>query len=219
MIKANAFALASLRSAHALLWQRAQSLASDLAGAGRLIDVPMIGRLFGFTDVAGTIEPVELRRTTRLLLTGLALWIVTVVAITLIAIASVEISTLDLSGWLTPKPAVDVASSVAPAKRYEDILRRPLFARSRQAASALPMPVALQLPPPRDRAITLKGVYIDGKTAKAFLISQQSPLGAWVRAGQDIGDWKIVAIGPNQVELKAQNENLVILLGSRDAGK
>jgi hypothetical protein len=78
------------------------------------------------------------------------------------------------------------------------------------------MVAALPLPPPPppvvavDRGITLKGVFINGPEAKAFLISTQNPLGAWSQAGEEIAGWRIVAIEPDQVTLEGHHEKLIV---------
>ena len=58
--------------------------------------------------------------------------------------------------------------------------------------------------------ITLKGVFINGTQAKAFMISTQNPLGAWIQPGEEIAGWRLVAIEPDQVTLEGHNETLVV---------
>jgi len=58
----------------------------------------------------------------------------------------------------------------------------------------------------------LKGVFINGASAKAFLTSTQNPLGVWVAVNEEIAGWRVVTIQPDQVLLDAQNEKLVIPL-------
>jgi hypothetical protein len=70
----------------------------------------------------------------------------------------------------------------------------------------LPQPVTL------DQGITLKGVFINGELAKAFLISAQNPLGTWVEANAEIEGWRVVAIKPDEVVLDGQNQKLVVPL-------
>jgi len=98
-------------------------------------------------------------------------------------------------------------------RRFENILQRPLFSRSRQAvtvAVSMPsLPVAA-----RSRNIVLKGVFINGTSSKAFLTSEQSPLGIWVDSDGEIAGWRMIAVKPDQVVLRAQNDELVIALGN-----
>ena len=35
---------------------------------------------------------------------------------------------------------------------------------------------------------------MSGPLAKAFLLSSQSPLGAWVQAGEEVAGWRVVAV-------------------------
>jgi hypothetical protein len=76
-------------------------------------------------------------------------------------------------------------------------------------------------PPPRpasvalERGITLKGVFINGAQAKAFLVSAQNPLGIWVQPGEDIAGWKVVSLNPEEVVLEGQNEKLTIPLSNK----
>jgi hypothetical protein len=96
-------------------------------------------------------------------------------------------------------------------------LQRPLFSRSRQAATATFL--APTLPPARsDQNFVLKGVFIDGVTARAFLTSTQDPLGTWIGTNDEIAGWQVNSISPEQVVLSAQNEKLVVLLGAKDGG-
>jgi hypothetical protein len=72
------------------------------------------------------------------------------------------------------------------------------------------------VPPPQpsglDQNITLKGVFIGGGLAKAFLISSQNPLGVWVQPSEEIAGWRVVAVQPDQVQLSGQGENLIVPL-------
>jgi len=208
------------KSAQGKLLQRSQPLMLQLVRAAQLIDVPMLARVLGFTDVPEYAERAPLRSATRLQLIGLAILVVLVMLITLVAVVSVEISSFSPSGWFGARSSRDSAPKATSVLRHENIVQRPLFSRSRQAVAVSAPPPQLAPPsPPRDHAITLKGIYINGGSAKAFLVSQQVPMGIWVETGQEIAGWRIATIRPGQVELEAQNERLAILLGIRNDGK
>ena len=63
-----------------------------------------------------------------------------------------------------------------------------------------------------DQDITLKGVFISGPLAKAFLLSSQNPLGIWVQADEEISGWKVVSVHPDQVILQGQGEKRTVQL-------
>jgi hypothetical protein len=63
-----------------------------------------------------------------------------------------------------------------------------------------------------EQDVTLKGVFISGPLAKAFLLSSQNPLGVWVKADEEIAGWKVVTIQPDQVILQGQGEMRIVQL-------
>jgi hypothetical protein len=188
-----------------------------LARTAQLIDVSALVRLLGFTDVRGHTGHAPLRPTTRLLLIGLVVWVVLVGLATVVAITSVEMSTVNFSDWFGARSSADADPRAAAGLRYDNVVQRPLFSRSRQASAVPPPPAPLSTP--REKAIILKGVYINGASAKAFLISQHNPLGIWVQTDEVIAGWRIVTIKPDQVLLDAQSETLVVPLGARGDAK
>jgi hypothetical protein len=100
---------------------------------------------------------------------------------------------------------------------FDNIVQRPLFSRNRQGVTVAAVPVLA--PPPTastlDQGVTVKGVFISGALAKAFMLSSQSPLGVWVQAGEEITGRRVVAVEPDHVTLDGQGEKLVVQL---DAG-
>jgi hypothetical protein len=125
-------------------------------------------------------------------------------------LTAISTTTLDVFG---------TRASVAPGadprahKSFDSILQRPLFSRNRQAAAVL-----VSAPPPplvsRAQNLVLKGVFINGAKSKAFLTSEQEPLGTWVENDQEISGWRVVTIKPDAIVLRAQNDERVIALGS-----
>lgn len=180
--------------------------------AVQIPDLPKLAALLGFKDVPGPAEYAQLRPATRLLLIGLSGWIVLVAAVTLVAVTSVEMSTISFPTWFSAGTVARVPQARARVG-YENIVQRPLFSRSRQAAMvakaeapAPPAPVQL------DQNFSLKGVFINGAKAKAFLTTSQQPLGTWVGRNEELGGWKVVSVKPDQVILDNQNQRLVIPL-------
>jgi hypothetical protein len=178
----------------------------------QILDLPKLAALLGFKDVPGTAEYAQLRPATRLLLIGLSCWIVLVAAVTLVAVTSAEMSTISFPTWFSAGTSAAQVPQ-ARARRYENIVQRPLFSRSRQAAMvataeapAPPAPVQL------DQNFSLKGVFINGAKAKAFLTTSGQPLGTWVNNNEELGGWRVVSIKPDQVILDNQNKRLVIPL-------
>lgn len=177
--------------------------------------------LLGRPDFPAPAELARLRPATRFLIIALSAWIGLAGLATVLAVAAVEMSAMRLPAWLDARASASTRTEMRPAAAFENILQRPLFSRSRQAAAA---PVEVSPPPPAppvtlDPGITLKGVFINGALAKAFLISAQNPLGVWAQVDEEIAGWRIVAIKPDQVLLDGQNEKLEISLNVSGVAK
>jgi hypothetical protein len=194
-----------------------QRVPAPIAGSPRRSFMSRLAAMLGRADMPRRAELAALRPATRLLIVGLAAWIGMVVLATMIAVASVMISTLSFSvgGLASAAPGTEIR----PAAGFENILQRPLFSRSRQAAAVAAVVAPVAAPAMLDQNITLKGVFINGPLAKAFLISPQNPLGVWVQANDEIAGWRVVAVKPDQVLLDAQNEKLAISLSVNGAAK
>jgi len=172
-----------------------------------------LGAAFARAKVSAQRELAGLRPVTRLLIVGLISWIGVVALTTLIAVISLEISTMKFPAWFDSHIAALPGTEPRPDPGFENILQRPLFSRSRQTASATVIAPPSQPPQPParlDQNFTLKGVYMNGATAKAFMTSAQNPLGVWVQPNEEIAGWRIVSVAPDQVALDAQNEKLVV---------
>jgi hypothetical protein len=179
----------------------------------QIIDLAKLAALLGFKDVPAPAEYAQLRPGTRLLLIGLSCWIVLVAAVTLVAVTSVEMSTISFPTWFSARTSAAQVPQARVRAGYENIVQRPLFSRSRQAAmvATVEAPVA-PAPVQLDQNFSLKGVFINGANAKAFLTTSQQPLGTWVKSNEELGGWKVVSIKPDQVILDNQNKRLVIPL-------
>jgi hypothetical protein len=181
-----------------------------------------VARLAGLLDrpdFPGPAEFARLRPAIRFLMIALVISAGLIVLATVVAIAAVEMSTISAPGWFSARASASTRNEIRASKGFDAILQRPLFSRSRQATVATvvgdapPSPAVTTL----DQSITLKGVYINGAMAKAFLISTQNPLGIWVEVNEEIAGWRVVAIKPEQVQLNAQNEKLEISLSAGGA--
>ena len=190
-----------------------QGRLARVAGSSRRLVASGTAAILGRTEFPALGELGALRPATRVLIDGLAGWIVLVVLVSLAAVASVEMSTISLPEWLGT-PSSSGGTAARPPASFENIVRRPLFARSRQGMSQAP--AAMPAPPPPssmlDEDVTLKGVFMSGALAKAFLLSSQNPLGAWFQAGQEVAGWRVVAVQRNQVLLEGQGQQLTVQL-------
>jgi hypothetical protein len=195
-----------------------QRLLTLVANSPRLSLAFRLPYLLGRADFPGRSELAALRPATRFLIVSLAAWIGLVVLATVIAVASAEMSTVSFPAWFGARASAAPSTEIRSPAGLENILQRPLFSRSRHAAAVA---VAAPPAPPAtlDQSITLKGVFINGPSAKAFLISAQNPLGVWVQANEEIAGWRVVAVKPDQVLLDAQNEKLAIPLSVNGATK
>jgi hypothetical protein len=189
----------------------APGLMASIAGSPRRLAAVWLGR----TDLPGLAEVAALRPATRVLLAGFSGWIVLVLMVTLAAVMSVEMSAISLPEWLSaPSSGARAAAAQSPAS-FENIVQRPLFSRSRQGMTtlaAVPMPATPSPPSTLDQDITLKGIFISGPLAKAFLLSSQNPLGIWVQTDEEVSGWKVLAVQPDQVVLQGQGGKRIVQL-------
>jgi hypothetical protein len=192
--------------------------------AGYLRDLPLrlprqLARVLGREQLPQRSEFAQLRPGLRLLIISLAGCVALIAAVTILAVLSVEVSTMSLPAWLAPR-----ATSAATVDRRSrmavenNISQRPLFSRGRKSvAVAAPAATPAAAPQLRDENLKLKGVFIDGRTAKAFMTSTETPFGIWVAVNGIIGGWRIASVTPNQVELGANDEKRVLILNTDGA--
>jgi hypothetical protein len=178
----------------------------------------LVAMILGRAELPGREELAELRPATRVLIVGLTAWIGLVGLATIIAVASVKVSTLSLPAWFGARASASPNTEIRLAGGFENILQRPLFSRSRQGGSVT-VPTAPPPPAVLDQNIALKGVFMNGALAKAFLTSAQEPLGLWVQVNGEIAGWRLVGVKPDQVLLDAPNEKLVVPLNVNGAAR
>jgi hypothetical protein len=199
-----------------------KQLALALASPRKIV-TSRLAAMLGRTELPDRDEFAALQPASRVLVVGLAAWIAMVGVVTLVAVAWVELSTMSLPAWFDPRGTASAAVKTRSHAAFDNIVRRPLFSRVRQVAVATP--VALPPPPPPppsmalDRGITLKGVFINGVQAKAFLVSPQNPMGSWMQAGDNFAGWKVVSLKPDEVVLEGQNEKLAVSLSNKGPAK
>ena len=196
-----------------------QRLFAHIVSSPRRSFASRVAVILGRAELPGRGELAGLRPATRFLIVGLTVWIGLVGLATVIAVASVEMSTMSLPAWLDARASASPSVETRSAAGFENILQRPLFSRSRQAALAKVPTMPPSLPVRLDPNITLKGVFMNGALAKAFLTSAQNPVGVWVQANEEIAGWRVVAVKQDQVLLDAQNEKLVIPLAVNGGAK
>ena len=207
--------LSGLNGARALAPATAQGRLAWAASSPRRWVEPRIAALIGRSEIPSLAEVVALRPATRVLIAGLSGWVVLVAVVTVVAVVSVEMSAVSLPDWLGTSSSGSRGAVVRSPATFDNIVQRPLFSRNRQGAAPVVLASA-PVPPPQpsglDQNITLKGVFISGTVAKAFLISPQNPLGVWVQPSEEIAGWRVVAVQPGQVQLNGQGENLIVPL-------
>jgi hypothetical protein len=191
-----------------------QGRLASVAGSSRRLAASGTAALLGRTEFPGIGELVALRPATRVLIAGLSGWIILVILVSVAAVISVQMSTVTLPEWWGTSSSPSGGTTARPPAGFENIVRRPLFARSRQGVSQASAPMPVSPPPPStlDPDVTLRGVFMSGALAKAFLLSSQSPLGAWVQAGEEVAGWRVVAVERGQVVLEGQGQKLVVPL-------
>jgi hypothetical protein len=178
-----------------------------------------LARILGRKELPQRSEFAQLRPGLRLLIISLAGCVALIAAVTIIAVLSVEVSTMSVPAWFAPRATA--AATAGPRSRTgveNNIAQRPLFSRGRKAV-AVAQPAAAAAPPPqlRDENLKLKGVFIDGTTAKAFVTATETPFGSWVAVNGVIGGWRIASVTPDQVVLAANDEKRVLSLNTDGA--
>jgi len=187
-----------------------------LAGEGRSRRGPssLLAAMLGRGQLPRRNELAALRPATRVLMTGLASWIVLVVLLTIVALLYTQFSQSGMSGWLGAREASPRSGLVRDTSTFDNIAQRPLFSRARQANQATQPVVLSAAPPPMlDQSITLRGVFMSEGVAKAFLVTTQNPVGVWVPVDGELDGWRVVGVDPGQVMLDGgQNQRLTLPL-------
>jgi hypothetical protein len=121
-----------------------------------------------------------------------------------------------VQSW-SPQAGQDAPLEFAEAqpRTYPDTFARPVFSATRRPfvpppppAPPEPAPVA-ELPPPAPAAapdpghFQLKGIMIGDATAKALVVSPESPAGQWLTVGATVMGWKLTRIGDDAVSLNS----------------
>jgi hypothetical protein len=194
-------------------------LLAHIASLPRRSIASRVAVMLGRAELPGRVELAALRPATRFLIVGLTVWIGLVGLATAIAVASVEISSLSPSAWFGARASASPSTEIRSPAGFENILQRPLFSRSRQAATVAISATSAPVPAALDQNIVLKGVFINGTTAKAFLTSAQNPLGVWAQPNEEVAGWRLVSVKPDQVLLHGQNEKLVVPLSINGGAK
>jgi hypothetical protein len=165
-------------------------------------------------------ELTRLPASTRLVLFGLIGWS----GFAVVAISGGLLG-LEIAAWsVVPVAAKEARGAKLEHNNGNAILQRPVFLRTREAAVpviARPQAPALPPPPPfvaRDSDMRLKGVFMNAPVVKAFLISSQNPVGAWVKPQEVFGGWKLVAVRPSEIELESGGERVTVPLGAGSPG-
>lgn len=192
---------------------------AQISGAPMRLASSWIAALLGRSELPSLSEISALRPATRVLLAGFSGGIVLVFLVTVAAVISVEMSAVSLPEWLALPSSAARGAAARPLAGLENIVQRPLFSRSRQSVTlsqaavlaAAPTAVALE------QDITLKGIFMNGALAKAFVLSPQNQLGVWVQTGEEISGWRVLGVQPGYVLLEGQGEKRTVQLHAGSA--
>jgi len=190
------------------LWQTIRSSRIEFTGASL--------RQLVLGQIPSRRELMSLAPLKRGLLLGLAVLTAIAVVTPIVAVASLElaIASQSASGGDSRAPAGRESRS---AGTYENILQRPLFSRSRQLLVVAAPPAVVDAPAPSARTIldptvALRGVFMSGGRAKAFLTSSENPVGVWVALNDQWSGWRLSAVKPNEIVLEADGERQTLKL-------
>lgn len=108
--------------------------------------------------------------------------------------------------WTPPTLAVGELDPPKPASADVETLSRPIFSKSRKPAAKAARPQAPVESVPTATApngLTVGAIFRGKKTSQAYLISADTPEGAWKKVGDTIDSWTIKAIRHQEVILES----------------
>lgn len=195
------------QSGHRQLWRE--------VAAPRQLVASMASRLFLRNDFPTRRELMAVTPSRRGLLVGLAVLIGLAVVTPVATIVALEVAVASQSTW-------DGRGTLVPARQesrtggYENILQRPLFSRNRQSLPTTSSPAATEVVAPirtmLDPGVALRGVFMNGERAKAFLTSSDNPVGIWVALNEQWSGWRLSEVKPNEIVLEADGERQTLPL-------
>lgn len=195
------------QSGHRQLWRE--------LSAPRQLAAAVASRLFLRNDFPSRRELMAITPPRRGLLIGLAVSIGLAAVTPVATIVALEVAVGSQSMW-------DGRGTLVPARPesrtdgYENILQRPLFARNRQGLLTTPAPAATEAVAPirtmLDPSVALRGVFMNGERAKAFLTSSDNPVGIWIALNEQWSGWRLSEVKPNEIVLEADGERQTLPL-------
>lgn len=177
--------------------------------APRELVASVASRLFLRNDFPSRRELMAITPPRRGLLIGLVVLIGLAVVTPVVTIIALEVAVASQSTW-------EGRGTAAPARQenrtgsYENILQRPLFSRNRQLPAVAAPPAIVDAAPTGramlDPSVALRGVFMNGERAKAFLTSSDNPVGIWIALNEQWSGWRLAAVKPNEIVLEADGE-------------
>lgn len=183
------------------------SLESALAGVRQFV----VGQIPSRRDLK-SVAPLR-----RSLLLGLSVLTGLAVVGPIVAIASLELAIANQSAFGGGDGRAPAGRESRSAGTYENILQRPLFSRSRQLLAVAAPPAVVDSPTTSakamlDPSVALRGVFMNGERAKAFLTSSDNPVGVWIALNEQWSGWRLSEVRPNQIVLEADGERQTLQL-------
>jgi hypothetical protein len=128
---------------------------------------------------------------------------------------------LDQRGGQAALSLGDAAAEAQTADRstYQEALDRPLFAKDRRPPSAVvpTAPTVATVPDAPEVALSMDGIRIQGVAigngkARAFIVSPDSPKGAWLVRGDKVAGWRIAEVNEGFMRLEGQGRQEKLFL-------
>lgn len=191
------------------VWQAIRRLRSELASASF--------HQFLRDQIPSRRELKSLTPIRRGLLLGLGAMTGLAVVVPIVAVLSLELAIASQSAFGSNGGRASMGRENRGAGTDENILLRPLFSRSRQALVVATPPLIgdAPVPPARmmlDPSVALRGVFMNGERAKAFLTSSDNPVGVWIALNEQWSGWRLSEVRPNEVVLEADGERQTLQL-------
>jgi len=190
------------------LWQAVSRSRLELASAG--FRQLVLGQIPSRRELK-SVAPLR-----RGLLLGLAALTGLAIVAPIVAIVSLELAIASQSALGGSGGRASVGENRS-AGTYENILQRPLFSRNRQLLAVAAPPAIVDAPAPSartglDPSVALKGVFMNGDRAKAFLTSSDNPVGVWIALNEHWSGWRLSEVKPNEIVLEAEGERQTLQL-------
>ncbi|MFO1101357.1 MAG: hypothetical protein U1E20_00455 [Methylocystis sp.] len=115
--------------------------------------------------------------------------------------------------WKPPTLTIGELDPPTPASADVETLSRPIFSKSRRPSKAKPQ-VEVELAPNAiaPGGLTVSAIVTNKEAQQAYVVSQDTPEGAWRKVGDTVDSWTISRIDRHEIILKSGEQTASIKL-------